>query len=135
MHGLSGANGLQSSRSTRHLGPELRGSWRSSTAACFSCLANCITTGGAGGGEERGVRSPAEPLLLGSRERPPFRRATPWMALAPFVAGREKRWNKHYPGKHHGARKAHRAMVLRREFFYPPSGGGGRHRRPAQEEN
>src|SRR4051812_37207773 len=65
VHGLIGANGLQSFRSTRHLGPELRGSWRSSTAACFSCLANCIATGGAGAGEERGVRSPAEALLLG----------------------------------------------------------------------
>ena len=71
VHGLIGMNGLQSSRSTRHLGPELRGSWKSSTAACFSGLANCITTGGAGGGEERGVRSPAEALLLGvANDRP-----------------------------------------------------------------
>src|SRR4051812_25635906 len=71
-HGLIGANGLHLLPwSTRHLGPELRRSWRSSTAACFSCLANCIATGGAGGGEERGVRSPAEALLLGvANDRP-----------------------------------------------------------------
>ena len=79
----------------------------------------------------RGRRTPCPVARRGAtarcRERPPFRRAILSIALALFVAGREKRWNKHYPGKHHGARKAHRAMVLRRESFYPPSatGAGG----------